>query len=133
DSFFAEITPTASQIPWMIALGNHEMEPWYSPNGYGADIDRLVFPGNGPSISPGTYVFRYGNAAFISLDANDISYEIPANSGFTGGAQTAWLSSTLASLRQDPAVDFIVVYFHHCPYCTCSTHGSEGGVQQYWA
>jgi hypothetical protein len=25
-----------------------------------------------------------------------------------------------------------VVFFHHCAYCTCATHGSEGGVRQYW-
>jgi hypothetical protein len=132
DSYFVETAPTASRIPWMVALGNHEMEPWYSPDGYGADIDRFDFPGNGPSACPGTYLFRYGNAAFISLDANDVSYEIPANNGYSGGAQTAWLSSTLAALRKDAGVDFIVVYFHHCAYCSCTAHGSEGGVQQYW-
>jgi hypothetical protein len=90
------------------------------------------FPGNGPSVCPSVYWFRYGNAAFISLDANDVSYEIPANLGYSKGAQTSWLSSTLSSLRGDRSIDFIVVYFHHCAYCTCSTHGSEGGVQQYW-
>jgi hypothetical protein len=133
DAYFCETAQTASMIPWMTALGNHEMEPWYSPNGYGADIDRLDFPGNGPSKCPGTYVFRFGNAAFISLDANDVSYEIPANFGYSGGQQTAWLGSTLADLRGDPRIDFIVVYFHHCAYCSCTTHGCEGGVQQYWA
>ena len=133
DSYFSETAPTAARIPWMVALGNHEMEPWYSPDGYGADIDRLDFPGNGPSVCPGTYLFHYGNAAFISLDANDVSYEIPANNGYSKGAQTAWLSTTLAALRRDPGVDFIVVYFHHCAYCTCTSHGSEGGVQQFWA
>jgi hypothetical protein len=102
DSFFAEIAPTAAQIPWMFSLGNHEMEPWYSPNGYGADVNRLDFPGNGPAVSPGTYFFTYGNAAFVSLDPNDVSYEIPANFGYTGGQQTTWLGQTLAHLRQDP-------------------------------
>jgi hypothetical protein len=24
------------------------------------------------------------------------------------------------------------VFFHHCAYCTCTTHGSEGGVRQFW-
>jgi hypothetical protein len=24
------------------------------------------------------------------------------------------------------------VFFHHCAYCTCTTHGSEGGVRKYW-
>ncbi len=132
DSFFTQVAGTASQIPWMFSLGNHEMEPWYSPNGYGADIDRMDFPANGPSLSPGTYTFTYGNVAFVSLDPNDVSYELPANFGYTGGAQTAWLGQTLAALRRDPAVDFIVIFFHHCAYCTCTSHGSEGGVRQYW-
>jgi hypothetical protein len=132
DSYFVETAATASQIPWMIAIGNHEMEPWYSPNGYGGDVDRLDFPGNGPSVCPGTYYFVYGNVAFISLDANDVSYEIPANFGYSDGAQTAWLASTLATLRGTPGIDFIVVYFHHCAYSTCTTHGCEGGVQQFW-
>jgi 3',5'-cyclic AMP phosphodiesterase CpdA len=132
DSLFAQIAQTASQIPWMVALGNHEMEPWYSANGYGADVDRLDFPGNGPSVCPGTYYFTYGNAAFVSLDANDVSYEIPANLGYSGGQQTAWLGKTLQALRSDPSIDFIVVFFHHCAYCSCTTHGCEGGVQQYW-
>jgi hypothetical protein len=132
DSFFTAVEGTASQIPWMFSLGNHEMEPWYSPNGYGADVQRMDFPGNGPAVSPGTYSFTYGNVAVISLDPNDVSYEIPANFGFTGGAQTTWLGQTLATLRHDPAIDFIVVFFHHCAYCTCVVHGCEGGVQQFW-
>jgi hypothetical protein len=132
DSFFVETAPTATQVPWMISLGNHEMEPWYSPDGYGGDVDRFDFPGNGPSVCPGTYYFTYGNVAFVSLDPNDVSYEIPANFGYSDGQQTAWLASTLASLRSNSSVDFIVVFFHHCAYCTCTTHGCEGGVQQYW-
>jgi hypothetical protein len=132
DSFFTTVEGTAAQIPWMFSLGNHEMEPWYSPNGYGADVDRMDFPGNGPSVSPGTYYFTYGNVAIISLDPNDVSYEIPANFGYTDGAQTTWLGQTLAALRQDAGIAFIVVFFHHCAYCTCVVHGCEGGVQQFW-
>ena len=58
-----------------------------------------------------------------------MSYEIPANNGYSGGAQTA-----VAGHRRwprcaaNPAIDFIVAYFHHCAYCTCTAHGSEGGV-----
>jgi hypothetical protein len=132
DRFFITTAQTAAQVPWMVSLGNHEMEPWYSPNGYGADVERFDFPGNGPSVCPGTYTFTYGNVAIISLDPNDVSYEIPANLGYSGGAQTAWLAQTLAALRADRAIDFIVVYFHHCAYSTCTAHGSEGGVRQYW-
>jgi hypothetical protein len=134
DSFFAEIEPAAGQIPWQVAVGNHEMESWYSPDGYGGQYARFDFPGQQASSSPPTYYsFRYGNVGIISLDANDVSYEIPANLGYTGGAQTAWLARTLAALRASPDIDFIVAYFHHCAYCTCVVHGSEGGARQFWA
>jgi Purple acid Phosphatase, N-terminal domain/Calcineurin-like phosphoesterase len=132
DSYFVETAQTAAHIPWMYSLGNHEMEVWYSPDGYGADVTRLDFPGNGPAICPGTYSFTYGNVAFISLDPNDVSYEIPANLGYSHGQQTTWLAGTLAALRANRGTDFVVVFFHHCAYCTCTAHGCEGGVQQYW-
>jgi hypothetical protein len=66
-------------------------------------------------------------------DANDVSYEIPANLGYSGGKQAAWLKATLASLRANPEIDFIVAYFHHCTYSTCTSHASEGGARQYFA
>jgi hypothetical protein len=69
----------------------------------------------------------------ISLDANDVSDEIPANNGYSGGAQTQWLGQTLAALRRRPDVDFIVACFHHCTYCTCAVHGSDQGPRQFWA
>ncbi len=129
DSYFNQIDPTAGSIPWNAVVGNHEMEPWYSPDGYGGEFARFDFPG-GPSQT--YYSFTYGNVGVVALDGNDVSYEIPANLGYTGGAQTAWLKSTLASLRANPKIDFIVPYFHNCAYSTCVTHGCEGGVEQYW-
>jgi Calcineurin-like phosphoesterase len=132
DSWFTQIEPIASQIPWMVALGNHDMEAWLSPDGYGGEVERFQFPGNGPSVSPGTYSFVYGDVAVVSLDANDVSNEIPANNGFTAGAQRAWLAARLAALRAQRDVDFIVVFFHHCAYSTCSVHASEGGVRTEW-
>jgi hypothetical protein len=128
DGFFTEIEPAAASIPWQIAVGNHEMEAWYSPDGYGGQQARFDFPG------PQTYYsFTYGNVGVISLDANDVSYEIPANFGYSGGAQVTWLKNTLAGLRANPSIDFVVAYFHHCAYSTCSVHGSEGGAEQFFA
>ncbi len=133
DSFFTEIEPAAGHIPWQIAVGNHEMEPWYSPDGYGGQYARFDFPGQAASAAPPTYYsFVYGNVGIVSLDANDVSYEIPANNGYSGGAQTKWLAKTLADLRQQPGVDFIVAYFHHCAFCTCAVHGSDEGPRQFW-
>ncbi len=133
DQFFSEIEPAAGVIPWQAAVGNHEMEAWYSPDGYGGQYARFDFPGETSSRTPPTYYsFTYGNVGVIALDANDVSYELPANFGYSGGAQVSWLSAKLASMRANPEIDFIVVYFHHCAYCTCTTHGCDGGVEKYF-
>jgi purple acid phosphatase-like protein/calcineurin-like phosphoesterase family protein len=125
--FLNQVEPVASSVPWQIAAGNHEMETWYSPNGYGGLFDRFALPG-----STTYYSFVYGNVMVISLDANDVSDEIPANNGYTAGGQTAWLASQLAAARSRSDIDFVVAYFHHCAYCTCTVHGSEGGVRANW-
>ncbi len=134
DSWFTEVAAAAGTIPWQIAVGNHEMESWYSSTGYGGQFARWDFPGGVGGTDPayyGTtyYAFTYGNVAVLSLDANDVSYELPANLAYSGGQQVAWLTSTLAALRAQPGIDFIVAYFHHCAYSTCTAHGSEGGVR----
>jgi hypothetical protein len=127
DSFFTQVESVASSVPWQVATGNHEMETWYSPDGYGGQFDRFAFPGH-----TSYYSFTYGNVAVLSLDANDVSNEIPANQGYSGGAQTAWIAAQLAAFRKRSDIDFIVAYFHHCAYCTCSAHSSEGGVRTNW-
>ena len=124
DSFFTQVESVAATTPWQIAVGNHEMEAWYSPDGYGGQHSRFDFPSSQTTY----YSFTYGNVAVLSLDANDVSYEIPANFGYSGGAQVAWINKTLAAYRADPSIDFIVAYFHHCAYSTCTSHASEGGA-----
>ncbi len=134
DQFLHQTESVAKQVPWMPAYGNHDMEAWYSPNGYGGEEARWNLPDNGPDRKnlPGVYSFVYGNTAVISLDANDISFEIPANLGISGGTQTKWLEGQLKKFRAAKDVDFIVVFFHHCAYCTSTAHASEGGVRQEW-
>lgn len=53
-----------------------------SPNGYGGEEARFTLPDNGPDKAhlPGVYSFVHGNTAVISLDPNDVSFEIPAPS-----------------------------------------------------
>ncbi|WP_432108281.1 purple acid phosphatase family protein [Streptomyces sp. AA1529] len=133
DRFLAQIEPVARRVPWMVTTGNHDMEAWYSPDGYGGQTARWSLPGDGPDPerAPGIYSFVYGNVGVLALDANDVSYEIPANRGCTGGAQTRWLERTLERLRAHRGVDFLVVFFHHCAYST-ATHGSDGGVRERW-
>ncbi|MFF2349774.1 purple acid phosphatase family protein [Kitasatospora sp. NPDC058115] len=134
DAFLVQTETVASKVPWMVSYGNHDMEAWYSPNGYGGENARFYLPDNGPDRRsvPGVYSFRYKNVGVISLDANDVSYEIPANLGISAGKQTRWLERTLKDLRGDETVDFVVVFFHHCAFSTTHQHASEGGVREAW-
>lgn len=134
DSFLVQTETVAAKVPWMVSYGNHDIEAWYSPNGYGGDNARFYLPDNGPDprVVPGVYTFRYKNVGVISLDANDVSYEIPANLGISAGKQTKWLDRTLKDLRGDETIDFIVVFFHHCAFSTTVAHASEGGVRESW-
>jgi hypothetical protein len=132
DVYFGSIEGSASTTPWMFATGNHDMEAAYPTHGYGGHLARLDFPGNGPAACPSVYSFVYGNVAVLSLDANDVSYEITANTGYSGGAQNTWVERTLAAHRANPDIDFIACFFHHCAYATTATHASDGGVRGAW-
>ncbi|KUJ64735.1 phosphoesterase [Streptomyces albus subsp. albus] len=133
DQFLAQTESVAARVPWMVTTGNHDMEAWYSPDGYGGQLARWSLPESGPDPrkAPGVYSFVYGNVGVVALDANDVSYEIPANRGYTEGRQTRWLDRRLGQLRKTPGVDFIVVFFHHCAFST-SAHASDGGVRDAW-
>jgi calcineurin-like phosphoesterase family protein/TAT (twin-arginine translocation) pathway-exported protein len=131
DVYLGSIEASASTTPWMFATGNHDMEAVYPTHGYGGHLARLDFPGNGPAGCPSVYSFIYGNVAVLSLDANDVNYEITSNTGYSGGAQNTWVEHTLTAHRANPDIDFIVCFFHHCAYST-SRHASDGGVRSAW-
>lgn len=131
DRWFGQVAPLASHVPWMPAVGNHEMEVGYGPQGYGGVLSRFTLPAGGPS--PVISSFRYGNVAVLSLDANDASSELTANRDYTAGAQERWLEASLAVYRADQNVDFLVAQFHHCSYCTNAVHASDGGVRERWS
>ena len=109
------------------------------------------------------YAFRVGTALFVSLSGDDVAFSgaravaagpaplptepteptagdppaAPGASrsarGYSGGAQTRWLESTLAAARADASIDWIVVQLHQC---ACSSApaggGSDLGVRQEW-
>ena len=129
DVYLAQIEGSNSSTPWMIATGNHDMEALYGTHGYGGHQARFDLPQNGPSGCPSVYSFVYGNVGIISVDANDLSYEISTNLNYSGGAQSTWLNSTLAGWRQDPTIDFIVMFMHHCAFSTSGNHASDKGVR----
>lgn len=129
DVYLAQIEASASTIPWMIATGNHDMEALYGDHGYGGHAARMDMPQNGPSGCPSVYSFVYANVGVISVDANDLSFEIPTNLGYSAGAQYDRVERTLAAWRTDSTIDFIVMCMHHCAYSTSGVHASDLGVR----
>jgi Calcineurin-like phosphoesterase len=141
-TYLSQIEPSSASTPWMFATGNHDVElfsaalgadattvGYYGSIGYGGHAQRLDLPKNGPSKCPSVYSFTYSNVAVISVDANDLSYEIQGLLGYSEGTQSAWVKKTLAAFRADPHIDFIVAFFHHCAFSTCESHSSDGGVR----
>ncbi len=133
DAWLRQNGPVTASMPWMCAIGNHEMEPGFADHGYAGVLARVPIGGVSPIDLPVVSSFRVGTVGFVALDSNDVSYAIPHNRGWTAGRQTAWLESQLASLRTgENPVEFIVAYMHHSPYCTSTVHASEGGIRDEW-
>lgn len=135
DTWLADIERVAAKVPWMPVLGNHEMEPTGDESlGYESYFARFRPPATGVPHEAGvtTWSLRIGNVGFVALDGNDVSAEIPRNHGYLNGAQETWLADTLRDLRASADVDWIVVGFHHCAYCSSVRHGSDSGVRA-WA
>ncbi len=79
-----------------------------------------------------TYSFVYANVGFIALDGNDASYEIARNPTTSAPPRTGGCARRPAAMRADPDIDFVVVGFHNCMYCTNLVHGSDGGHRDRW-
>jgi len=69
------------------------------------------------------------NVGVISVDANELSWEIQGLLDYSRGAQVRWLEDKLAAWRRDPRIDFIVAFYHECAFSTCNGHSSDGGVR----
>lgn len=144
DTWFDMIEPMASHIPWMPAIGNHEIETQlaaltgggtdsWGDWGYDPYRTRFALPANGHDrFANCFYAFRYAGVHFISIDNNDVNDEIAPNKGYTGGRQRTFVAKELEKARQDPAVDFIVVLMHQCAFSSSSKHGSDEGVRRAW-
>jgi hypothetical protein len=133
DRWVAQNDSVASRIPWMCAPGNHEMEPGFALHGYAGMLGRVPIGGSSPLEAPVASKFQVGSVGFVGLDTNDVSYEIPANRGWTQGRQTSWLRQTLAEMRAlNAGVDFIVVFMHASPYTSNSDHACDAGIREAW-
>jgi hypothetical protein len=136
DSYFAVLGANGGQsIPWMVGPGNHDVEP-FTDNGFAGLITRFPhFGSNAANAGSGSQVvqsFTYSNVGIIGLDDSDISTLDTVNNGYTSGQQTSWFEQQLQKYRAaGSGIDFIVVFFHHCPYCSGGP-GSDGGDRTVW-
>ena len=159
--FGNNVQASAANRPWLPVPGNHELELGSGEQGLASYLTRYTLPSNGADGLEGRwYSFRVGTALFVCLSGDDIAYSgagafvagpapllpDPATNdppvaadasrygrGYSDGAQTRWLESTLAAARADASIDWIVVQLHQCACSSAPTgDGSDLGVRREW-
>ncbi|MGB0591819.1 MAG: purple acid phosphatase family protein [Myxococcota bacterium] len=111
--------PLLAAKPLMPVQGNHEV----FANVYYAQFALPIMSGLEPEMVEHAWGFTYGNAHFIGLDSNTEDTVV---------AQTAWLEAHLASIQDDPNIDWIFAMMHHPAYSACTNHGSTQRVRTHW-
>jgi Calcineurin-like phosphoesterase len=158
--FGNNVQRSAAHRPWMPCPGNHEIEFGNGAEGHDSYLTRFALPDNGTAFPGRWYAFRVGSALFVSLAADDVIYQDggpfhagpgpllptprsrhapiePGTSlyirGFSDGAQTRWLESTLAAAQLDTSVDWIIVQMHQDALSSSRTgNGSDLGIRETW-
>jgi hypothetical protein len=152
-SFFTTNMPAASRFPWMPAAGNHENEVGNGPQGYLAYQTWFTVPDNGrhSEFRGNWYSFKVGSVGVVSLNNDDVCYQQGSASpyrkahiidptanhddyirGYSAGAQKAWLAQTLADLRHDDGIDWIVVCMHQVALSSANFNGADLGIREEW-
>jgi hypothetical protein len=151
-TFFHNNMPLAANFPWMPAAGNHENEVGNGPQGYMAYQTWFTLPDNGaPQQWQGNwYSFKVGSVGVVSLNNDDVCYQQGSSSsfrearlsssanhddyirGYSGGVQRAWLEATLAALRADDDIDWIVVCMHQVAMSSANFNGADLGIREQW-
>ncbi len=115
---------SAASRPWLPVPGSHAPEAGAGAAGLASFLTRYALPPNGVDGLEGRwYAFRVGAVLFVCLSGDDVT----PGRGYSGGAQTAWLESTLAAARADSSVDWIIVQFHQAA-CSSAPDGNGSGL-----
>ncbi len=135
-----------SKIPYMTAVGNHEI--WdgssYDSGNLTTSMARykafMANPSNGssnPNWNERYYSFKYGAATFIVLDLNNTSSNSYDNHDYLpdgstpdwepGSEQYNWMVNQLQQAQQDSAFTFVIA--HPSPYSR-GVHGSPSDTQR---
>jgi hypothetical protein len=121
--FLAALKPVP--VPVFNAPGNHEMvvqtmvacgtasDPY---NGELPDFSGSMMASYQKDMAPLYGMFRYGNAAFLIINTDDVLDVTLANgcdyNGYVGKAQLAALQATLATLKNDATVTHVFCFMH---------------------
>jgi hypothetical protein len=159
--FGNNVQVSAANRPWLPVPASHEPGIGHGGQPLASFLTRYALPPNGVDGFAGRwYSFRVGTVLFVCLSGDDVAYggaadtpagpqarpgEAPQDGspalrgpspgvrGYSDGAQTRWLESTLAAARGDASIDWIVVQLHPC---ACSSapdgYGSDLGVRLEW-
>ncbi len=119
------MTPSCSPRRWRLTRDRRQLRAV----GYGGLKSGWTCPRPGRPPARRCTASRYGNVGIISLDANELSWEIQGLLDYSHGAQVRWLEEQLPAWRRDPRIDFIVAFYHECAFSTCNGHSSDGGVR----
>jgi hypothetical protein len=121
--FLAAFKPVT--VPAFNAPGNHEMvvqtmvacgtatDPW---NGELPDFSGSMMASYTKSMAPLYGMFRYGNAAFLIINTDDVLDVTLANAcdynGYVGKTQLAALQAELTTLKNDATVTHVFCFMH---------------------
>jgi hypothetical protein len=131
--FGNNVQASAANRPWLPVPGDHELADGHAEQGLASYLTRYTLPSNGVDGFEGRwYAFRVSTALFVCLSGDDVAASAPGR-GYSGGAQTRWLESTLAAARADASIDWIVVQLHQCACSSASDgDGSDLGIRREW-
>jgi hypothetical protein len=133
--FFHQVQPIATQVPYMVCIGNHEYDyvgqPW-KPDwaDYGTDSggecgipynSRFMMPGLAPESRNLWYSFDYGNIHFVFMSSE--------HNFLVGSEQWKFLENDLRSV--DRSKTPWVIFSGHRPMYTSSELGRDIGVNKH--
>ncbi|GAB4026159.1 metallophosphoesterase [Spirosoma gilvum] len=125
------------QTPFYATPGNHDYQNNYLAGGLRYDPHPIHYydvvnnfteatdgGGGEPSHREEYYSFNYNNIHIVSLDSYGFESGQGANILTANGPQVTWLKQDLAKAQADPAIHWIIAYWHHPPY-TMGSYDSD--------
>jgi len=111
--YFNPIAPLSASVPFMVAIGNHEVEAanYYNYMEYGD-------PGIAGTEGEKYYSFRIGPVLFVCINSNTM-----------GATQITWLTNLLTAAQANSSIKWVFVNGHHPGHSEIWPDGNWAWVQ----